>query len=80
MQVLVKAKFLKGFDNLSTAVIDAVRRSYEGYDDVAVCRLIKDNLGVTGCNDLAASFPCGIRENLVNLPLTEDLKVRVRFI
>ncbi len=78
--VLLETDFFQRLDHLLAAIVHAVRFADEGDHHVPVGRFVEDDFGVAGGNNLAMLFLGSPREHLVNLPLTKDLQVGVRFV
>ena len=78
--IMVESNFLERFQELTAARVNPMWLAHECHDHVAIGRLVENHLGMTGRNNLAALFACGIGEDLVDLALAQNLQVRVRFV
>ena len=66
--------------SLAAPVVDPVRNAHEGYDDILFGGLVEQHLGVTGGNDLATAPGRHLCQQPINLPLPENLQVRIGFV
>jgi len=66
--------------NLTSAVVDTVGFADKGDDNISARGLVQNDFRVAGGKNLAASFGGCLAQHLVNLPLSQDLKMRIRFV
>jgi phosphoglycerate dehydrogenase-like enzyme len=65
------------FEQLLSAIVDTMRASQKRNHQVAIRRLVEQHLRVAGADNLAVGLFGKIGEQVVNLALAQDLKVRI---
>ena len=65
---------------LVAPIINPVRLANKGHKDIPIRSFIHDHLGMASDHYLTTLGGHGLTEDLIHLPLSEDLKVGVRLI
>jgi len=78
--VLFEANLLECLHDLTAFVSYCMRLSHERDYQIPARSLVQQDLAMASCDDLVTIRPCNVSEELVYLPLPENLKMRVRFI